>query len=432
MDIQTIANWSTGFIEAYFLFVLCETFMNRREQFNKYIYLIGVICLGIVINVSNMLFHVTVTNIIVIVLFEFVFTFLYYAKLRMRIVSPILNFMLAMLTEVCVLLLISLLYNMDASDIIAEGPWRILGIVLSKLLFYAAIKFVSFKFKREIISVDINYWILFVIMFAVTTFTMFTFCKTLEEVTNEYIRNLAIVSSCGISVATIITLFLYERTLRQKYLITQNQLSELKLKEQVKHYNDIMMTQGQVKKVKHDLKNHLFAIRSIVERKEYEECMEYIDSLLKDVNLSNAYFDTGNVVLDAILGAKKTEAERLGITFTSNIRIPSKLPLSQEDECVIFGNALDNAIEAAVKSEGEKYVNVSLVYDKETLMCKISNSAKDNCSSTTKGDIKNHGLGRENINKALEKYNSVSRVTYENNEYTLFFIIMGLDLSEKA
>ncbi|MBQ8301374.1 MAG: GHKL domain-containing protein, partial [Clostridia bacterium] len=259
-----------------------------------------------------------------------------------------------------------------------------------------------------------------------------TFFRLFAEIISVSTRNLAIISCCGVSGATAIVLYLYERTMRQEYQISKNQLSELKLKEQVKHYNDIMMTQGQVKKVKHDLKNHLFAIRSIVERKEYEECMEYIDSLLKDVNLSNAYFDTGNVVLDAILGAKKTEAERLGITFTSNIRIPSKLPLSQEDECVIFGNALYNAIEAAVKAEGEKYVNVSLVYDKETLMCKISNSAKDNSSATTKGDIKNHGLGRENINKALEKYNSVSRVTYENNEYTLFFIIMGLDLSEKA
>ncbi len=248
MDIQTIANWSTGFVESYFLFILCETFMNRQEQFNKYIYILGVICLGVIINISNTLFSVTVMNIAVMMFFEFIFTFLYCGKFRMRIISPILKFMLAMITEVGVLLLISLLYNMNASDIIAAGPWRILGIVLSKLLCYAAVKYVSFIFNKEKISADINYWVLFAIMFGATTFTMFTFCKTLEEVTNIYIRNLAIISSCGLSAATVITLFLYERTLRQNYLIAQNQLSELKLKEQVKHYNDIMMTQGQVKK----------------------------------------------------------------------------------------------------------------------------------------------------------------------------------------
>ncbi len=168
----------------------------------------------------------------------------------------------------------------------------------------------------------------------------------------------------------------------------------------------------------------------MIKREGYNECISYINSLLADVNLSNTYIETGNVVIDAILGAKKTQADKLGIKFVSNIRIPAKLPLSQEDECVIFGNALDNAIEAATKVKENKYVNVSLIYDRETLMCKISNSAIENNSVTTKRDTKNHGIGRENINKTLEKYNSVSRVTFENNEYTLFFIIMGLDMNK--
>lgn len=429
MDIQTMANWFTGFIEAYFLFMLCETFMSKRMQIKKYGYILGIICLGVIINVSNVLFSVTVMNMAVMIFFEIVFTFLYCGKLKMRIILPILKFMLAMVTEVVALLLISLLYNMNASEIIAEGPCRILGIVLSKLLCYAAVKYISNKFKRENVSTDVNYWLIFAVMFATTTFAMFTFCKMLEKTADVYIRNLAVISSCGLSAATIIALFLYERILRQKYIITQNQLSELNLKEQVKHYNDIMMTQGQVKRIRHDLKNHFFAIQAMIKNTDYDDCMNYIDSLIEDVNLSGVYVETGNVVIDAILGAKKTQADKLGIKFISNISIPANLPLSKEDECVIFGNALDNAIEAAEKFGGNKYVNVSLNYNEETLTCKISNSAVANSLVTTKRDAKNHGIGRENINRTLEKYNSVPQITFENNEYTLFFVIDGLAMN---
>ena len=112
-----------------------------------------------------------------------------------------------------------------------------------------------------------------------------------------------------------------------------------------------------------------------------------------------------------------------------NIKIPAELPIAPEDECVIFGNALDNAIEACEKLPDNKYIDISVVLNKDTLMCKISNPFACDVSMngvTSKTDVKNHGLGKESIDMALNKYNSVSRVSCENNIYTLFIVIMGL------
>lgn len=259
---------------------------------------------------------------------------------------------------------------------------------------------------------------------------MFTFFKITELNEFVYMRNLTIISSISLSTASMIVLFLYENTLKQKSLLSKQQMSEVQLKEQVKHYNDIMMTQGQVKKIRHDLKNHLLSIMAMIKSNDSEKCINYIKSLLENVDISNSYIDTGNIVLDAIISAKITEAEKKGIEFNSEIQIPSNLPISQEDECVIFGNALDNAIEAAIKVKDKKYINLSLIFNKDTLTCKISNSYDGNCNLiTTKSDIRNHGLGKENIKKALEKYNSIARVIEENNEYILTFVLMGLKIN---
>lgn len=45
ININTIANLATGFIEAYYWCVLCDTFMKRYLKLPKYVYIICVVCL---------------------------------------------------------------------------------------------------------------------------------------------------------------------------------------------------------------------------------------------------------------------------------------------------------------------------------------------------------------------------------------------------
>lgn len=429
MNVDIIANWFTGFAEAYFLFILFDTFMERRGILPQYIYPVGIIVLAVLTNICNILFSISVINLAIIVLLYISSSYLYNSKFNMRVLTSAMSMMIGVVVEVAVLFLLAAIFNRNVSDIIRETDTRLVGIILSKLFCYAIIKYISIKFKKSIVKFDISYWVLFAVIFSSTTFAMFTFCKITELNTSIYVRNLVSVSSVGLCIAAFVILILYENTLKQKATIMQKQWSEIHLQEQIKHYDNIMMTQGQVKTIRHDLENHLLSIRSIIQNDGVDKSINYIDSLLESIDLSRSYIDTGNTVLDAIINAKKTEAERKGIDFYLKIRIPEQLPISHEDECIIFGNALDNAIEAAVKAPEEKYISLSLIFDKDALMCKITNSYDGNNSATThKGDIHNHGIGKDNMNKALEKYNSVSKVINNINEYALIIIIMGLNM----
>ena len=431
ININTIANLATGFIEAYYWCVLCDTFMKRYLKLPKYVYIICVVCLGALIDTVNSIFSITVMNIVIIICIEILFSFLFDGNKKMKFMVPVINYTIITATEMFILLLISVISNESISNIINEGHLRLMGIFLSKILGYAVVKFISFRFDKKSADVDINYWILFLLMFSVTTLTLFTFCKILEMFYDDYIRNLITICMIGLGIASVAIMIVYETAMKQKYVINQNQMSEIKLKEQLKHYNGIMMTQGQVKKVRHDLENHLLAIKAMINKKDREGCLDYIDSLLDNVDVSSPYIDTGNTVLDAIIGAKKTEAEKYGITFTSKIKIPAMIPISEEDECIIFGHALDNAIEAAMKCD-EKYVDLSLVFDKNTLVCQITNSyngIKNNVSS--KSDLKNHGIGKYNMEESLKKYQTIHRISCEDNVYKLLIIFMGLENSER-
>ena len=103
------------------------------------------------------------------------------------------------------------------------------------------------------------------------------------------------------------------------------------------------------------------------------------------------------------------------------------LDLDAVDLCVIFGNALDNAIEACEKLENHRMINISAIYDDNQLICKIANTALQGTSNlqTTKADKENHGFGLDNIKQALSKYNHVVKIEHADNEFVLSFIIFN-------
>ncbi|HBL68443.1 MAG TPA: ATP-binding protein, partial [Firmicutes bacterium] len=62
---------------------------------------------------------------------------------------------------------------------------------------------------------------------------------------------------------------------------------------------------------------------------------------------------SGNVKVDAILNSKLSLAKERQVNVSAKAIVPSELSMSEIDLCVILGNLLDNAIEAALRLEDE-------------------------------------------------------------------------------
>lgn len=139
--------------------------------------------------------------------------------------------------------------------------------------------------------------------------------------------------------------------------------------------------------------------------------------------------NTGNNALDAILSTKKSLAESKDIVFNNEIRIQERLPLDAKDLCIIFGNALDNAIEACdrLPENAEKRIDLLLVQDAHTLFCTLSNTApanNDRRFTTSKTDTINHGFGLQNIRDALANYGAEPVIEQEGERFSLSFNIV--------
>ncbi|MBQ8600000.1 MAG: sensor histidine kinase, partial [Clostridia bacterium] len=83
------------------------------------------------------------------------------------------------------------------------------------------------------------------------------------------------------------------------------------------------------------------------------------------------------------------------------------------DLCIVFGNALDNAIEACLKLPHEemKKISISAKQNADLFFIKITNPVvkqvkiRNNMIMTTKEDVFSHGIGLYSIRKVAEKYN---------------------------
>ena len=206
----------------------------------------------------------------------------------------------------------------------------------------------------------------------------------------------------------------------------QKQQYEQQINSQSKHIDEILVMQKQIKKFRHDSSHHFTALKGFFANNQNQDGLSYIEKINSDLE-NTEIVDTGNTAFDAIISTKKALAESKNIEFTIQIQIPEKLKVDAVDLCVIFGNALDNAIEACEKLETQKIINVSAIYDDNQLICKITNTALTSTSDlqTTKADKVNHGFGLENIKQALSKYNHVLKIDQSDNKFVLSFVIFN-------
>ena len=427
MTIYNIADILTGLVETILLFRLYETFCDKRDNLPPWIYCIGIFTLTILVNLSNIVFNYGILNAIGMVVAFFVASVLYRGKLSIKIMVSFLAIVLIGIMEIMILFVITLVYNITVTEAVDISSYRLLGIIVSKMLTLFIVNIIHIKFKEKSFYMGTSYWVLFLLMFTTSIVVVFLIFKLSFDIDKTYLYNLSILCSFGLLFSTFFALYLYEHLARQAEIIQNQQQYEQHLKTQLKHLDEILVTQNQIKQFKHDFINYEIGLTSYLENNDCNGARKYLDGLMDKFKSGEEIIETGNTALDAIISTKKAIAESKNIEFTTKIQIPKKLSVDPIDMCIIFGNALDNAIEACDRiSDIDKKISLAIICQGESLFCKIVNTApkpEKKIFKTSKVDKNNHGFGLENIKTALAIYNSEPTILYTENEFTLKFVI---------
>lgn len=161
----------------------------------------------------------------------------------------------------------------------------------------------------------------------------------------------------------------------------------------------------------HDIKNHFIVIKKYAENGEKIELCQYIEEISSNLFKDEVRCWTGNKILDLVLTSKKSIAEYKGIDFQITANLCSMLPFCDSESCSLFGNLLDNALEACERmKEGEKWITVSISKKKRILFVEIINSIgeepliRNGKWISLKNNKSVHGYGLKSIERIVEKY----------------------------
>lgn len=426
MSLYNIAYVATGLFESIMIFSIFDTFFERKYSSYQWLYLISIFVLTGMINISNILSNNGIMNAVGMSLSFFTMSFLYNGNIPVKAVMSVLSFSLIGIIEILVLFLITVVFGLSVNDALSIQSYVLLGIIVSKMFTFMLVNILRIKFRQNSFVFKTSYWVLFILIFSTSIIAVFLIFRLSFNVQARYLYNLSVICSIGLLFTTLFALYLYEHLANQSETIRKQQQYQQYLNTQIKHVDDILIGQKQLRKFKHDFINYEIGLKAYLDNDDCDGAKEYLNNLSKGITSVENMIETGNIAFDAIINTKKAIAESKGIDFSVQIQLPAQLNIAPEDICIIFGNAMDNAIEACEKIPTKhRKIELTTIYRDGQLFCKVFNSSNsaDNNMKTTKKDKENHGLGLDNIRATLGKYGSEPEISFVNDGFVLKFVV---------
>ena len=178
------------------------------------------------------------------------------------------------------------------------------------------------------------------------------------------------------------------------------------------------------------MKNRLAALYDAAEEGDSGVVMAALEEMLEDISLTEDIIYSANPVLNSILQLKAAKAKESSIKTDIQVFIPKRLSIETGDMGVLYGNLLDNAIEACrqIRQE-ERHLDLETKYQEGNLLILVRNSktGKENRRlATTKTDKKKHGRGIRAVRRVAEKYGGTLLLEDQGNVFEAKLLLTGV------
>lgn len=388
---------------------------KKRKIFRYFSYLLYFGISSIVVLLIN---RDPTTNLLIAILGTAMVSMTYDGKWKYRALSIITIFATQV---VCEDLSYYILKKLDTIHIFS------IGVVVSQLMTFIIVllikKSIDLKKGEEIRFTEwISIMVIPICSFAVSVWV-------LDDCKSETIASLG---GVGVVLINISTFYIVDR-MQKMY---RKQLDYLVLEQQNKAYMQQMLiykeSEEKISSLRHDIKNHLFALNQLAKEKDCDKIKKYLENLLLLSGSEDYIVLTGNYLIDGFLNVKLKEAMDLGVEVSTELQIPQNFKMEEKDISIILGNILDNAVDA-LKFDStigeEKILEVVMKASEGKLFIKVCNSYSGKIKKngydfiTTKKERRAHGIGLKNVQRIVSDYHGHMEIDYDGNLFSIMLIL---------
>lgn len=321
---------------------------------------------------------------------------------------------------------ILLTYCCDFTDLQALGT---LGSFTSKIVFMIVITALKRVFtKDEIKELPVRYSFMLVLIPIGSIYIMNNIFMLGYSLHSNRANIQSAVTAVILLGVNVLVFYIYIKLADDLQLRRMTSVYEQQLDLCERHQQERELSILQLRDVRHNMKNNLVSILAYAENGDNEKIIRFVNEIMEEGGIkTSTVTNSGNIVIDSLIGYWYVETKKVGIDFSVNLNIPMEMPFRGADICLILGNLLENAVEAAQKAEGKKYIRLHMKYDKNNLLLFVENNykgvlikTKDKRLKSTKTDAGNHGVGLSSVYRIAAKYHGV--VTIDDGVTNRFLI----------
>lgn len=302
-----------------------------------------------------------------------------------------------------------LLQESVASFIQQQDIARIATVLLTKILYFFVGKILNgLLFERKNL---VNWqWIVIgcsLVFSTVAGKTLITLSRDFPGIQMQEQKLMLLCVSC-IWLMCLIMYFVVQQMSKDNQTKLEYELMKEKEKYSKESMEIIKRSNEELREFKHDLKNYLLPLQEAMETMPQSEMVKVWGKINQKIEDVQTLIQTGNSYVDSMINTKITLArsEKVDVKCT----ILSKMEgIDDLEFCTVFGNLMDNAIEAERKVTEKKeiiiFVEEKMGYLRLEIQNKIEKSVLNENSSlnTTKKDTSSHGIGHKSVKRTMQK-----------------------------
>lgn len=393
-----------------------------RVYKNRSIYIISEFILVVVMTFVNLVGNPILNLITWICLVGFIAVVLYSdlkANLLRRVLECEVLLVVMTIFEGLAALIIDFMLNILDINIVNMTMRECIEIMFSKILIIFAYYMIANRFFIKNISVNKTLYAINFIVFVYSFFNMLIIAEAFQQ--GE--TNLYLIINMGCIILAVLFLLHFIKIANEKNILEyEYKMLEKQTDIQYKYYLEQEKKYNKTVQILHDVNKHITTIEQLYANGNIENANEYTRKIVETLKPLIPTRYIGNPILDILLTDKKILANEKIIDFDIKIDNIDINFVDSVDLITIFGNLLDNAIEACEYIDTQRKIILELEQHREMLVIRIKNTYKDikwknGVPISEKG--KERGIGLNNVKRCIEKYDGTINFKEKDNYFVV-------------
>ena len=353
----------------------------------------------------------------------------FHAKISWTIINAFFILLAGGTAELLAGMIVAWFNEIPFAAVMEQGVYRLQSRTMASLILLAFVPLIS-RFKdKPTGSMAVKSLLIFCIPLITSAYMVIQIGTLIASITHTP----TMIEGTPLLSVIIINIFVF--IVAENIMITEEEKRkrlhvEMQNSAQQNHIKQLIENNLNIRKISHDFRHQVQILHTLCQKGKYDELLSRLSQAVKNRN-KDLLISTENIMLDSILSSKLEEAVKENIDFKiKNLDVAPNISHMNLEICVLLGNALENAIEACMRVEAEKVIELELEVSEKLLVCNIVNTIgeppqlmEDGFLKSSKLDDLHHGVGMRSMEQTCEDFGGELIFKFDE-KYFYFWIIV--------